>query len=239
MRRRARRRPSGRSTKTYAPTSQGANRSNSPSNAVMEPNATPICEDRTRDRAARADDVTELGGRIGAGAGRARRQYRSPPTTSLTAVEMAASHEPAYDDRTSTVTDADYLDRGAVGVEIAAHTSVYAAAERRRPSQRGRLDRLRPRRGNAVKTADPGRRHRWRRRRRQRPVPPDEGRLDRRHAARAARADRRIDVARRRRDAHAQRRPERRPAPAVHDPAVRGDRAASPGRTARSTCRAG
>ena len=49
--------------------------------------------------------------------------------------------------------------------------------------------------------------------------------LDRRHAARAARADGRLDLARRRRDAHAQRRPERGPAAAVHDPAVRGDRA--------------
>ena len=42
-------------------------------------------------------------------------------------------------------------------------------------------------------------------------------------APRATRADGRLDLARRRRDAHAQRRPERRPAPAVHDPAVRGD----------------
>ena len=69
-----------------------------------------------------------------------------------------------------------------------------------------------------------GRRHRWRRRRRQRPVPPDEGRLDRRPAPRAARADGRLHLARGRRHAHPQRRPERRPAPAVHDPAVRADR---------------
>ena len=58
------------------------------------------------------------------------------------------------------------------------------------PRRRGR----RPDRRGGCSTGDredrdPGRRHRRRRRRRQRAVPPDEGRLDRRHAARAARAD--------------------------------------------------
>ncbi len=76
-----------------------------------------------------------------------------------------------------------------------------------------------------MKRAHPVRRHRWWRRRRQRPVPPDEGRLDGRRAPGAARADGRLHMARGRRHAHAQRRPERRPPPAVHDPAVRGDRA--------------
>ena len=47
----------------------------------------------------------------------------------------------------------------------------------------------------------------------------------RRRAARAARADGRLDVARGRWHAHPQRRPERGPPPAVHDQAVRGDRA--------------
>ena len=96
----------------------------------------------------------------------------------------------------------------------------------RRPARRRgrRPDRL-LRGSDPLKQRDPGRRHRWRRGRRQRPVPPDEGGLDRRHAARAARADRRLHLARGRRHAHAQRRPERGPAPAVHDPAVRGDRA--------------
>ena len=59
----------------------------------------------------------------------------------------------------------------------------------------------------------------------QRAVSPDQGGLDRRRAARAARADGRLDLARGGRDAHAQRRPERLEAPAVHDQAVRGDRA--------------
>ena len=95
---------------------------------------------------------------------------------------------------------------------------------RRPPRRRGRRpDRLL--RGGSVKRETQCRRHRWWRGRRQRPVPPDEGRLDGRHAPGAPRADGRLHVARRRRHAHAQRRPERRPAPAVHDPAVRGDRA--------------
>ena len=48
--------------------------------------------------------------------------------------------------------------------------------------------------------------------------------LDGRRPARAARADRRVHVARGRRHAHPERRPERRPPPAVHDQPVRGDR---------------
>ena len=80
-------------------------------------------------------------------------------------------------------------------------------------------------RDSSVEERNPGRRHRWRRGRGQRAVPPHEGRLDRRHAARAPRADGGLHLARRRRDAHAQRRPERGAAAAVHDPAVRGARA--------------
>ena len=79
--------------------------------------------------------------------------------------------------------------------------------------------------GTDREVISPGRRHRRRRRRVQRAVPPDQGRLDGRRAARAARADGRLDVACGRRHAHAQRRPERGPPPAVHDQAVRGDRA--------------
>ena len=104
-----------------------------------------------------------------------------------------------------------------------------ARGVRRPPGRRGRrpdrlLKRPRSRRG-PHEVIGPGRRHRWRRRRRQRAVPPDEGGLDRRRAPRAARADGGLDLARGRRDAHPQRRPERLQAPAVHDPAVRGDRA--------------
>ena len=85
----------------------------------------------------------------------------------------------------------------------------------------------------------PGRRHRRWRGRRQRAVPPDEGRLDRRRAARATRADRRLDVARGRRHAHAQRRPERRPSSSSTRSSSTRRSSGSPARTARSTCRAG
>ena len=55
-------------------------------------------------------------------------------------------------------------------------------------------------------------------------LPPHQGGMDRRRPARAQAAHRRLDLARRRRHAHAQRRPQRRPPPAVHRQPVQGDR---------------
>ena len=69
-----------------------------------------------------------------------------------------------------------------------------------------------------------GRRDRGRGGRRVGAVPPHQGGLDRRRAARAQAADRRLDVARGRRHAHAQRRPQRRPPAAVHRQPLPRDR---------------
>ena len=69
-----------------------------------------------------------------------------------------------------------------------------------------------------------GRRHRRRGGRRQRALPPHQGRVDRRGAGRAARAHLRLDVARGWWHAHAERRPQRLQAAAVHDRALQGDR---------------
>ena len=69
-----------------------------------------------------------------------------------------------------------------------------------------------------------------------RALPPHQGGLDRRRAGRAQGAHGRLDVARGRRDAHAERRPQRVQAAAVHHRAVQGDRGRAPARTAPSTC---
>ena len=71
-----------------------------------------------------------------------------------------------------------------------------------------------------------GRDHRRRRRRRQRPLPPGQDRLDRRAAAREERADLRLDLARRRRHAHLQRRGQHLAAAEVHDRPLSRDRGA-------------
>ena len=84
-----------------------------------------------------------------------------------------------------------------------------------------------------------GRRHRRWRRRRLGAVPPHRGRLDRRRARRAQGADRRLDVALGGRDAHAQRRPQRRPSCSSTRSSCTARSRRAPARTARSTCPAG
>ncbi len=69
-----------------------------------------------------------------------------------------------------------------------------------------------------------GRHHRRRRRRRQRPLSPREDRLDRRAPHREERVDVRLDLARRRRHAHVQRRGEHLAAAEVHDRPLSRDR---------------
>ncbi len=115
---------------------------------------------------------------------------------------------------------------------------------RRAARRRGRRpDRLliRPSPGSSRgsrEARDTGRRHRWGRRRRERPVPPDEGGLDRRDAARAARAHGGFHLARRGRDAHAQRRSRTSPDSSSTRSSCTRRSSGSPARTVRSTCRA-
>ena len=70
----------------------------------------------------------------------------------------------------------------------------------------------------------PGGGHRWRRGRLQRPLPPRQARLEGRGPDRALGAHRRLDLARRRRHAHVQLRPQRRQAPGLHPQGLQGDR---------------
>ena len=66
--------------------------------------------------------------------------------------------------------------------------------------------------------------HRRRRGRLQRPLPPRQARLEGRGPDRALGAHRRLDLARRRRHAHVQLRPQRRQAPGLHPQGLQGDR---------------
>ena len=66
--------------------------------------------------------------------------------------------------------------------------------------------------------------HRWRRGRLQRPLPPHQARLEGCGAAGTLRAHLRLDLARRRRHAHLQLRPQCRQAPGLHPQGLQGDR---------------